>query len=76
MFFGHISYGVTVSAVEVNEPKFWDYFCSLGLDGLQVALAEPTVDGVIGIAGDGDDLRYGERIGDRFELLLEPRAEG
>ena len=76
MFIGHISYGVGVGAVEVDEPEFWDYLCGLGLDGLQVALAEPAVDGVIGIAGDGYDLRYGECIGDGFEFLFEPRAEG
>ena len=34
MFIGHISYGVGVGAVEVDEPEFWDYSCSLGLDGL------------------------------------------
>ena len=47
---GHICYGVGVGAVEVDEPEFWDYLCGLGLDRLQVALAEPAVDGVIGIA--------------------------
>ena len=76
MLIGHICYGVGIGAVEVDEPEFWDYFCVLGLDGLQVALAEPTVDGVIGIAGYGDDLRYGECIGDSFEFLLKPWAEG
>ena len=75
MFGGHICYGVGMGAVEVNEPKFWDYFCGLGLDALQVALAEPTVDSVIGIACGGDDLRYGECIGNGFEFLLEPWAE-
>ena len=40
-----------------------------------MALAEPAVNGVIGIAGGGDDLRYGECIGDMFEFLFEPRAE-
>ena len=73
---GHICYGVGIGAVEVDEPEFWDYFCVLGLDGPQVALAETTVDGVIGIACDGDDLWYVECIGNRFEFLLEPRAEG
>ena len=73
---GHICYGVGIGAVEVDEPEFWDYFCVLGLDGLQVALAEPTVDGVIGIASGSDNLRYGECIGDGFEFLFEPRAEG
>ena len=53
---GHICYGVSVGAVEVDEPEFWDYFCGLGLDGLQVALAKPAVDGVIGIACYGNDL--------------------
>ena len=46
---GHLGGGVAVGAIEVDEPEFWDYSCGLGLDGLQVALAEPTVDGVIGI---------------------------
>ena len=76
MFIRHICYCVGVGAVEVDKPKFWDYFYGLGLDGLQVALAEPAVDGVIGIACGGDDLRYGECIGDLFEFLFEPRAEG
>ena len=75
MFIGHICYGVGVGAVEVDEPKFWDNFCSLGLDGLQVALAEPAVDGVIGIACGGDDLWDSECIGDGFEFLIEPWAE-
>ena len=76
MFIGHICYGVGVGAVEVDEPEFWDYFCGLGLDGFEVTLAEPTIDGVISIARGGDDLRYGEGIGDDFEFLFEPRAEG
>ena len=76
VFTGHICYGVSVGAVEVDEPGLWDYSCGLGLDGLQVALAEPAVDGVIGIACGGDDLRYGECVGYLFEFLLEPRAEG
>ena len=76
MLIGHICYGVGIGAVEVDEPEFWDYFCVLGLDGLQVALAEPTVDGVIGIASGSDNLRYGECIGDGFAFLFEPRAEG
>ncbi len=76
MLIGHICYGIAVGAVEVDEPEFGDYFCSLGLDGLQVALAEPAIDGVIGIASGGDDLWDGECIGDGFEFLLEPRAEG
>ena len=76
MLIGHICYGVGVGAVEVDEPEFWDYFCCLGLDGLQVALADPAADGVIGVAGGGDDLRYGECIGKVFEFLFEPRAEG
>ena len=75
MLIGHICYGVGVGAVEVDEPQFWDYFCGLGLDGLQVTLAEPAVDGVIGIACGGDDLRYGECIGDGIEFLFEPCAE-
>ena len=76
MFIGHLGDGVTIGAVEVDEPKFWDYLCGLGLDGLQVALAEPAVDGVIGIAGYFYDLRYGKCIGYGFEFLFEPRAEG
>ena len=76
VFIRHICYGVGVGAVEVDEPEFWDYFCGLGLDGLEVALAEPAVDGVIGIACGGVVLRYGECIGDRFEFLFKPRAEG
>lgn len=76
MLIGHICYGVGVGAVEVGEPSLWYYPCGLGLDGLEVALAEPAVDGVIGIACGGDDLRYGECIGNGFEFLLEPRAEG
>ena len=75
MLIGHICYGVGIGAVEVDEPEFWDYFCVLGLDGLQVALAEPAVDGVSGIAGGGDDLLDGECIGDGFEFLFEPGAE-
>ena len=50
VFIGHICYGVGVSAVEVDEPEFWDYLCGLGLDGLEVALAEPAVDGVVGVS--------------------------
>lgn len=75
MLIGHICYGVGVETVEVDEPKFWDYSCCLGLDGLQVSLAEPAVDGVIGIACYGNDLWYDERIGDGFEFLFEPWAE-
>ena len=76
MLIRHSCYGVGVGAVEVDEPEFWDYFCGLSLDGLEVALAKPAVDGVIGIACGGDDLRYGECIGGLFEFLFEPRAEG
>ena len=76
MFVRHICYGVGVGAVEVDEPKFWDYLCGLGWDRLEVALTEPAVDGVICIACGGDGLRYGECVGDLFEFLLEPRAEG
>ena len=76
MFIGHICYNVGVGAVEVDEPEFWDYLCGLSLDGLQVALAEPAVDGVIGIASDSDDLLDGERIGNVFKFLFEPKAEG
>ena len=76
MFIGHLGDGVTIGAVEVDEPEFWDNSCGLGLDGFQVALAEPTVDGVIGIASYGDGLWYCKRIWDSFEFLFEPRAEG
>ena len=31
---GHVCYGVGVGAVEVDKPKFWDYFCGLSLDRL------------------------------------------
>ena len=31
---GHICYGVSVGAVEVDEPGLWNDFCGLGLDGL------------------------------------------
>ena len=75
MLSGHLGDGIAVGAVEVNEPEFWNYFCCLGLGGLQVTLAEPTVDAVIGVACSGDDLRYSECIGDGFEFLFEPRAE-
>ena len=75
MFIGHIGYGIGVGAVEVNEPKFWDYSCGWGLYGLQVALAEPAVDGFISIACGSNDLRYGECVGDGFEFLFEPRTE-
>lgn len=75
VFFGHICYCVGIGAVEVDEPEFWDYSCSLGLNGLEVALAEPAVDGVIGIACGSDDLWDGECIWDGFEFLFEPRAE-
>ena len=76
MFIGHICYGVGVGTVEVDEPELWDYLCGLGVDVFQMSLAEPAVDGVIGIAGGGYDLRYGKCIGDSFEFLLEPWAEG
>ena len=75
MLIGHICYGVGMGAVEVDEPGLWDYLCGLGLDGLQVALAEPAVDGVIGIAGGGDDLLDSESIGNVFEFLFKPWAE-
>ena len=76
VFVGHLGDGVGVGAVEVDEPEFWNYSCGLGLDGLQVALAEPTVYGIICVAGGGDDLWHGECIGDGFEFLFEPRTEG
>ena len=75
MLIGHICYGVGVGAVEVDEPEFWDYFCGLGLDALQVALAEPAVDGVIGIACSYDDLWDSECVRDGFKFLFEPWAE-
>ena len=75
MLIGHLGDGVGVGAVEIDEPGLWNYFCGLGVDVFQVALAEPAVDGVIGIACGCDDLRYGECIGDEFEFLFEPRAE-
>ena len=75
MHIGHVCYGVGVGTVEVDKPGFWDYSCGLGLDGLQVALAEPAVDGVIGIACGGYNLWYGECIGDGFEFFLKPQAE-
>ena len=76
MIIGHVCYGVGVGAVEVDEPEFWDYFCCLGLDGLEVSVAEPAIDGVMDIACGGDDLWDSECIGDGFEFLIEPRAEG
>ena len=75
MFIGHICCGVGVGAVKVDEPLFCDDFGGLGVDVFQVALAEPAVDGVIGIACGCDDLRYGECIGDGFKFLFEPRAK-
>ena len=72
MFIGHFYYGVGVGAVEVDEPEFWDYFCGLGLDRLQVALAEPAVDCVISIACSYDDLLDCKCIGDIFEFLFKP----
>ena len=75
VFIGHICYGVGVGAVEVDEPSLWDYLGGLSFDGLQVALAEPTVDGVIGIACSDDDLWYGKCIGDGFKFLFEPISE-
>ena len=76
MFIRHLGDGVGVGAVEVDKPEFWDDFCGLGLDGFQVALAEPAVDGVISVACGGDDLWSGECIGDVFEFLFKPWAEG
>ena len=75
VFVGHLRDGIAVGAVEVDEPKFWDYLCGLGLDGLQVALTEPAVDGIIGVASGGDDLCYGECIGDGFKFLFKPISE-
>ena len=40
-----------------------------------MALAEPAVDGVIGIASYGDGLWHCESIGDGFEFLFKPCAE-
>ena len=76
VFVGHICYGVGVGAIEVDEPEFWDYFCCLGLDGLEVSLAEPTVDSIIGITSSGDDLLDSECIGNSLKFLFEPRSEG
>ena len=59
MLIGHICYGVGMGAVEVDEPGLWDYFCGLGVDRLQVALAEPAGDSVISVACYGDDLGHG-----------------
>ena len=63
MLIGHLGDGVGVGAVEVDEPEFWDYSRGLGLDGLQVFLAEPAVDGVICIACGGNDLLYCQCVG-------------
>lgn len=76
MFIGHVCYGVGVGAVEIYEPEFGDYSCGLGLDGLQVALAEPAVDCIIGIACSYDDLLDCKYIGNIFKFLFKPRAEG
>lgn len=76
MLIGHICYGVGVGAVEVDEPEFGGYLCGLSLDGLEAALAEPAVDGIVGVACGSDDLWHGECIGYGFEFLFEPRAEG
>ena len=76
MFIRHFYYGVGVGAVEVDEPRLWDYFCGLGLDGLEAALSEPAVDGVIGVACGGNDLLDSECIGKVFEFLFEPQTEG
>lgn len=75
VFVGHLGDGVGVGTVEVKEPELWDYSCGLGLDGLEVALAEPAVDGVVCVTCGGDNLRYGECIGDVLKFLFEPRAE-
>lgn len=76
MFIGHLGDGVGVGAVEVDEPGLWDYLCGLGLDGFEMTLAEPAVDGVIGIACSGNDLWDSECIGDLFEFCFKPRKEG
>ena len=72
VFVRHICYCVGVGAVEVDEPGLWDYFRGLGLDGLQMALTEPAVDGIIGVACGGDDLLDGKYIGDGFKFLFDP----
>ena len=72
---GHICYGITVGAIEVDEPSLWDYSCGLGLDGLEVALAEPAVDRIVSVARDGDDLWDGKFIGYMFKFLFEPMSE-
>ena len=76
MLIGHLGDGVTIGTVEVDEPYLRYNLCGLGLDGLEVVLAEPAVDGVIGVACGGDDLWDGECIGDGFEFLFKPYAEG
>ena len=75
VFIGHVCHSVAVGTVEVDEPEFWDYFCGLGVDVLQVTLAEPAVDGVVSVACGGNDLRYGECIGNGFKFLIDPWAE-
>ena len=75
MLIGHLGDGVTIGAVEVDEPYLRYNFCGLGLDGIQISLAEPAVDSVISVAGGGDDLWHGECIGDVFEFLFEPSSE-
>lgn len=75
VLFGHIGDSIGVGAVEVDEPELWDYSCGLGLDGLEMALAEPAVDGIVGVACGGNDLWDSECVGDVFEFLFEPRAE-
>ena len=49
MLIGHWGEGIAVGAVEVDEPGFCNEFCGLGLYELQVSLANPAIDGVVGV---------------------------
>ena len=71
MFIGHLGDGIVVGAVKVNNPEFWNYSCGLGLDGLEVTLAEPTVHRVIRVACCGDNMWYDKCIGDSFKFLFK-----
>ena len=72
---GHICYGVGVGAVEVDEPRFCDELTALGGDGFEPAFTEPAVDGVISVAGGGDNFADCEGVGQGFEFLFEPSSE-
>ena len=41
-----------------------------------MALTEPAIDGIVGVACGGDDLLDSESIGNVFEFLFKPWAEG